>query len=144
MPTNNAENMIPDGRYLVIYDGVCNFCNGAVNFIVKRDHAERFVFSPMQTDFAQEMIKRYAIETVGKDTFLLIKNGHAYVWSNAALEISKDLSGIWSWCNFFRIIPRPFRDFIYRIFARNRIRLFGRTEQCVVPDQSLRKRFIGL
>lgn len=84
-----------ENKDLVIYDGVCNFCNGAVAFILKRDKAERFTFSPMQSEYAQEVIAQYEVDTVGIDTFMLVKNGQLFLWSDAALEVSKDLSGLW-------------------------------------------------
>ena len=77
-----------EDKDLVIYDGVCNFCNGAVAFILKRDKTERFIFSPMQSEYAQEVIERYKVDTVGVDTFMLVKNGNVFLWSDAALEIS--------------------------------------------------------
>ena len=129
---------------LVIYDGVCNFCNGAARFILKRDSAERFIFSPMQSEYAQTVIERYKVETVGVDTFMLVKNGRVFLWSDAALEIAKDLSGFWFLFGIFKIVPRPFRDYFYKIFARNRIKFFGGTNHCQIPDRDVLRRFRGL
>lgn len=129
---------------LVIYDGVCNFCNGAVAFILKRDKSERFIFSPMQSEYAQEVIKRYKVDTVGVDTFMLVKNGNVFLWSDAALEIAKDLTGFWFLFGVTKILPSSFRDFFYRIFARNRIKLFGGTKHCQIPDKKVLGRFRGL
>jgi predicted DCC family thiol-disulfide oxidoreductase YuxK len=129
---------------IVIYDGVCNFCNGAVWFIAKRDPLGRFKFTPMQSDFAQTLIQEHKIQNVGKDTFLLIKHGQSYIWTEAALEIAGELTGGWWLFKATRIIPRPIRDWLYRAFARNRYVLFGRTEHCQIPDSTMLKRFIGL
>ena len=96
-----------ENKDLVIYDGVCNFCNGAVAFILKRDKAERFIFSPMQSEYAQEVIEQYEVDTVGIDTFMLVKNGQLFLWSDAALEIAKDLSGLWFVIGVFRILRVP-------------------------------------
>ncbi|MFT2089560.1 thiol-disulfide oxidoreductase DCC family protein [Paraglaciecola sp. 2405UD69-4] len=128
---------------LVIYDGVCNFCNGAVAFIIKRDKAARFVFAPMQSEYAQKVIEHYEVDTVGVDTFMLVKNGHVFLWSDAALEITKDLSGAWCLFRIFKIFPQSFRDFFYKLFARNRIRIFGGTKQCQIPNKQILKRFRG-
>ena len=133
-----------EDQYLVIYDGVCNFCNGAVSFIIKRDKSERFIFSPMQSDYAQAIIREKSVETVGVDTFMLVKNGQVYLWSDAALEITRDLTGFWSLLRVFTILPSGFRDVFYKLFARNRIRLFGGTTQCQIPDKHLLSRFRGL
>ena len=133
-----------EDQYLVIYDGVCNFCNGAVSFIIKRDKSERFIFSPMQSDYAQAIIREKSVETVGVDTFMLVKNGQVYLWSDAALEITRDLTGFWSLFRVFSILPSGFRDVFYKLFARNRIRLFGGTNQCQIPDKHLLSRYRGL
>lgn len=130
--------------HIVIFDGVCNFCNGAVNFIIKRDPNNKFVFTPMQSDLAKELIERHGIKNVGIDTFLLIKDGKSYIWSNAALEVVKDLTGFWYLCLVFKVVPRPIRDVFYRVFARNRYALFGRRQKCMVPTSELLNRFIGI
>ena len=98
----------------------------------------------MQSKLAQELIQKHQISNVGIDTFLLIKKDKAFIWTTAALEISKELSGYWYLFNVFKILPRSFRDWLYRIFARNRYTLFGRTDQCVVPSQEIRARFVGV
>lgn len=136
-----AQECSLENKDLVIYDGVCNFCNGAVAFILKRDKAERFTFSPMQSEYAQEVIAQYEVDTVGIDTFMLVKNGQLFLWSDAALEIAKDLSGLWFVFGVFRILPRTLRDFFYKTFARNRIKLFGGTQQCQIPDKKVLERF---
>ena len=133
-----------DNRHIVIFDGVCNFCNGAVNFIVERDPEGKFAFTPMQSELAQELVEKYGISNVGFDTFLLIKNGECFIWTNAAIEIAKELDGHWWFCTIFKIVPRPVRDWFYRLFARNRYALFGRTDQCMTPTQELAKRFVGV
>jgi len=133
-----------DDRHLIIFDGVCNFCNGSVNFIIRHDSQGQFVFTPMQSDLAQQKIDEYGITNVGVDTFLLIKNDRCYIWTDAALEITKDLDGYWKWMRFFKIIPRPIRDYCYRLFARNRYALFGRTDNCIVPSDEVKERFVGI
>ncbi len=131
-----------DNRHIVIFDGVCNFCNGAVNFIIKRDPAGRFVFTPMQSPIGQGLIENYGAEMAGLDTFLLVKDGHCYERTDAALEITKDLTGFWYLFRIMKILPRPFRDYFYRLFARNRYALFGRRDTCMLPTESVRERFL--
>ncbi len=139
-----SSTMIGTPQHIVVFDGKCHFCNGAVNFIIRRDAGQRYVFTPMQSAFAQELIAQYDIPNVGIDTFLLIKHRKAFLWSDAALEIAKDLQGYWYLFNALKIIPRPLRDMAYRIFARHRYRLFGKADQCMVPTEALRSRFLGL
>ncbi|MFT6285639.1 MAG: putative DCC family thiol-disulfide oxidoreductase YuxK [Alcanivorax sp.] len=132
-----------DNRHIVIFDGVCNVCNGAVNFIIKRDPEGLFAFTPMQSDLARELMNKHKIKNVDIDTFLLIKNEQCFVFSSAALEIAKDLTGLWYIFNVFRLVPSAIRDFFYTVFARNRYALFGRQDTCMVPTQALRSRFVG-
>jgi len=129
-------------RHVIIFDGICNFCNGAVNFIINRDPTGRFVFSPMQSDAAQKLIQQHQASDVGFDTFLLIKNDTCFYRTDAAIEIAKDLTGYWHLLRIFRIIPRCIRDFFYRLFARNRYALFGKKNVCMIPTEDLKSRFI--
>ena len=131
-----------NNRHVIIFDGLCNFCNGAVNFIIKRDPNKVFVFVPMQSEIAQKLIEEFQAQKVGFDTFLLIKNGVCYYRTDAALEIAKDLTGLWYLFRVFKVLPRGFRDFFYRAFARNRYELFGRKEVCMVPTDDVRSRFL--
>ena len=133
-----------DSRHIVIFDGVCNFCNGAVNFIIKRDPEERFAFTPMQSELGKELVAKYQITNVGYDTFLLIKDNQCYIWTDAAIEIAKDLTGFWHLSYVFKVVPRPIRDYFYRVFARNRYRLFGRSLVCMVPTENVKGRFVGV
>jgi predicted DCC family thiol-disulfide oxidoreductase YuxK len=130
--------------HIVIFDGVCNFCNWAVNFIIKRDPEAKFVFTPMQSELAKDLMLKYQIDNVGVDTFLLIKDGRCFIFSSAALEITKDLSGVWYLFLVFKIVPAKIRDYFYKVFARNRYKLFGRKTTCMVPTSDLRSRFIGV
>jgi len=129
-------------QHLIVFDGVCKFCNVAVNFIIKRDPDALFVFTPMQSDLAQAKYQEHEIDNVGIDTFLLIKNNQCYLFSNAALEIAKDLNGLWYLFGILKIIPTPIRDYIYKLFARNRYALFGRHDECMIPSQENRHRFV--
>ena len=132
-----------DNRHIVIFDGVCNFCIGAVNFIIKRDPEGRFVFAPMQSEVARELIEKHQVGYTGINTLLLIKEGECYVRTNAALEIAKDLTGFWHLFTIAKVIPAPIRDYGYRLFARYRYKLFGRQGTCMVPTEELRQRFLG-
>lgn len=133
-----------DNRHIVIFDGVCNICNGAVNFIIKRDPNGVFAFTPMQSDLARELMNRHEIHNAGIDTFMLIKNGQCFVFSSAALEIAEDLTGLWYMFRIFKLVPSIIRDFFYKLFARNRYALFGRQETCMVPTEDRMCRFVGI
>lgn len=133
-----------DNRHIVIFDGLCNLCNGAVNFIIKRDPNAIFVFTPIQSDLADKLMRDHQIISAEIDTFLLIKNGKAHIRTDAALEITKDLSGLWFLFRVFRIIPPSLRDILYRLIAKNRYKLLGKRDECMIPTQELRERFIGV
>jgi predicted DCC family thiol-disulfide oxidoreductase YuxK len=131
-----------NNQYIIIFDGVCNLCNNAVNFIIKRDASNQFVFAPMQSPAAQGLIAKYDAQNVGIDTFLLIKNGQCFYRSDAAIEITKDLSGFWHLCRIFKFVPRPIRDGVYRLIAKNRYRIFGKRKQCMIPTDKLKNKFL--
>lgn len=137
-------NSAHEQRHIVIYDGDCRFCHGAVHFIIQRDPAGLFVFTPMQTEFAQSLLAQHQIHHVGVDTLVLIKDGQCLIYSAAALEIAKDLTGFWYLFGIFSWLPVRFRDYCYQLFARNRYRLFGRRDSCLVPDEQQKDRFLGL
>ena len=133
-----------DNRHIVIFDGLCNLCNGAVNFIIKRDPKAIFVFTPTQSDLADKLMRDHQIISAEIDTFLLIKNGKAHIRTDAALEITKDLSGLWFLFRVFRVIQPSLRDILYRLIAKNRYKLFGKRDECMIPTQEIRERFIGV
>ena len=131
-----------DDRYIVLFDGVCNLCNGSVNFIIKRDPKGRYVFAPVQSAVGQALIEKYDVPEVGLDTFLLIRDGRCYFKSDAALEIASDLVGGWRLIYGLKIIPRFFRDRVYTFIAKNRYRLFGKKDVCMMPNASVVERFL--
>ena len=135
-------NEMPN-RHIVIFDGVCNFCNGTVNFIIKRDPKGVFVFTPMHSQNGQSLIRQYNVSEVGADTIFLIKNGKCYLRSDAALEIAKELSGLWFLISSLKVIPKKLRDYFYILFAGIRYRIFGKRDTCMIPTPDLRNRFIN-
>lgn len=127
---------------IIIFDGICNFCNGSVNFIIQRDPGKKFKFTPMQSDVAKKLIEEHGVPEVGVETFLLIKNGVCFVRTDAALEIAKDLVQPWPIFRIFRVFPRSVRDYFYKLFARNRYKLFGKRDVCMMPTPAFKNRFI--
>ena len=126
---------------VILFDGVCNFCNGAVNFIIRHDGEKKFKFAPLQSEFGQEMRAKYGIgEDI--DSIILIENDKAYMHSTAGLRVAKGLGGIWLLGYVFIIVPAFIRDWAYRLFAKNRYRLFGRQDACMLPTPDIRERFI--
>jgi predicted DCC family thiol-disulfide oxidoreductase YuxK len=127
---------------IVLFDGVCNFCNGSVNFIIKRDKENYFKFAPLQSKIGEELLQKYEIDKAETDSVILIEDEKAYTHSTAALRIARKLNGVWSWLYAFIIVPRGLRDFLYRLFAKNRYRLFGKQDACMMPTPEIRQRFL--
>ena len=126
---------------VILFDGVCNFCNGAVNFIIRHDGEKKFKFAPLQSEIGQQMQAKYGIgEDV--DSIILVENDKAYTYSTAGLRVAKGLGGIWSLGYVFIIVPTFIRDYLYRLFAKNRYRLFGRQDACMLPTPDVRERFL--
>lgn len=127
---------------IIIFDGVCNFCNGAVNFIINRDAKAVFKFAPLQSEVAQELMAQHQIQALAEDSFILIKDDQCFLRTDAALEITKELDGFWCVLRVFKFLPRVIRDYFYRLLARNRYRLFGQQTECMIPTADVRDRFL--
>lgn len=125
-----------------MFDGVCNFCSGSVNFIIERDRQNRFKFAPLQSEIGERLLREHGIDKEKTDSVILIDDGKAFTHSTAALKIAKHLSGIWSWFYFFIVVPKPVRDFFYKWIAKNRYRLFGKMDACMMPTPEIRKKFL--
>ena len=137
---------------VVLFDGMCNFCDASVNFIIERDTAGYFKFAPLQSEVGRELASKHGLkfeaeksrasEHASLDSVILIEDGNAYTHSTGALRIARHLDGLWSWAYPLIIVPRPIRDFFYRLFARYRYRMFGRKDECAVPTPEIRERFL--
>ena len=138
------RNIDKTEKYIVLFDGVCNFCNGAVNFIVDRDKQAKFVFASLQSEIGSEILNNYRLSTRHKalDSIVLVKNNRVYVKSRAALEIAKELDGSWPLFYAFIILPPFIRDFFYDLLAKYRYKLFGKSETCRIPTADIRDRFL--
>lgn len=128
---------------VILFDGVCNLCNGSVLFIIKRDPRSQFYFAALQSDFGNKQLKNFGLPATELNSVLLIKGGTLYQKSNAALEIAKHLNGLWSVLYIFKIIPPFLRDGIYTWVARNRYRWFGKKDACMIPTPELKSRFLA-
>lgn len=133
-------------KYIVLFDGVCNFCNGAVNFIIDRDRKGRFRFAALQSEAGRRIAREFNLRDVDGEpsTIYLIEGSRAFDRSGAALRIAGKLTGVWPILTGVLAIPSPLRDAVYGLFARNRYRWFGKSEACRVPEPSLQKRFLDL
>lgn len=127
---------------VLLYDGVCNLCNAAVRFTVERDDAGTFRFAPLQSEVGQELLKEHDLPTDDFDSFVLVDGGDAETESTAALKVCRGLGLPWSLLSAFLVLPAWLRDPVYRFVADNRYRLFGKTDECQLPDPEIRERFL--
>lgn len=132
----------PQKSNMVLFDGVCNLCSGAVQFIIKRDKKRIFKFASLQSSYGQEQLDRFKIDKKLLHSIILVRDNQFFQKSDAALEIARQLSGIWPVLSVFKILPRFFRDGLYDLIARNRYRLFGKKDACWIPTPELRERFL--
>ncbi|MFT4847412.1 MAG: putative DCC family thiol-disulfide oxidoreductase YuxK [Cryomorphaceae bacterium] len=132
---------VPKGKGLILFDGYCNLCNGAVQFIIKRDPKEHFRFSSLSWPPAQTLLEKHR-EFGEVDSILLFEDGELYQKSTAALKIAGRLSGLWPLMKVFFIVPRFLRDLVYDFIARNRYRWFGKKDTCMMPEKKVDHLFI--
>ncbi len=127
---------------IILFDGVCNFCNGSVNFIIENDTKDHFKFAPLQSEIAQELLKKHNIDKNRTDSVVLIENDKAYTYSTAALKIARNLDGAYSMLYNLIIVPKFIRDFVYKTFAKYRYKLFGKKDVCMMPTTEFRRKFL--
>lgn len=128
---------------IIVFDGVCNFCNSWVGFVLKHDAKAVFRFSTAQSPFGRQLLAESGLSASALETILLVDGHSAYAKSDAALKIMTELGWPWSLVRMFRPVPRRLRDRAYDAFARRRYKLFGRSATCQVPAPRWRDRFIS-
>ena len=138
-----------ENHSIILFDGICNFCNSTVNFILKRDKTNLFKFSPLQSESGQRFLtetglKEYfsAKNKINSETIILIEGQKFYSQSTAVLRILKKLGGGWKIFYIFIIIPPPLRNFFYNLISKNRYKWFGKRDKCMVPTENERCKFI--
>lgn len=127
---------------IVLFDGVCNLCNGVVQFIIKKDKKEQFRFASLQSDFGQQILQHFHLPQTDFNSFIYLENGKLYTKSSAALRMAKRLGGGWQILYGFMIVPPFIRNGIYNWVARNRYKWYGKQESCWLPTPDLKGRFI--
>jgi predicted DCC family thiol-disulfide oxidoreductase YuxK len=150
--TANGALIGPGG--VVLFDGKCNLCNGAVQFVVDHERAPELRFAALQSDLARELLEaafgreetdrlRRGANGGDPDSIVLVAGAEGWTHSTAALRIARHLRAPWSWLAVFALVPRPARDAVYRFIAKNRYRWFGTTSSCRVPTPELGARFLA-
>ncbi len=131
-----------DDRPLILFDGECVFCSGWVQFLLKRDRQKRFRFVVAQTPLGEALYRHYGLETGDYETNLLIDGGRAYYKSDATIRMLEGLGMPWALAGVLRVVPRRIADAAYGVVARNRLKIAGRRESCMVPTAEVRERFL--
>jgi predicted DCC family thiol-disulfide oxidoreductase YuxK len=131
----------------ILFDGVCNLCNGFVQFVIRHDATGSFRFAALQSAAGQALLAAHGQQTltsgaVDPDSVVLVENGRVYTHSTAVLRIAGHLGGIWRVAMVGWLLPRPWRDGLYGYVARHRYQWFGRQESCWLPTPALRARFL--
>ena len=127
---------------VILFDGECNLCTAAVQFIIRRDPAACFRFAALQSPVGKRLLREYDLQGLELETMVLLARGRAYLRSDAALEICHRLSGGWPALSLLRFLPRRLRDLGYRWIAAHRTRWFGRRNSCLLPSPELSRRFL--
>ncbi len=127
---------------IVLFDGVCNFCNGIINFLISQDKKNVLRFAAMQSEAGKKILTQYGFEPGYTKSFVFIINGKAYKKSTAALKLYNQLPWYWKWIQIFWIVPTFIRDGVYEYISENRYKWFGKKSQCMLPSPGIKSRFL--
>lgn len=133
---------IPTDKPILLFDGVCNLCNGFVQFVIQRDPAGTIRFASLQSEAGQTLLRAAQMPAEELSTVVLYENGRFYTHSDVPLLVVRKFGGAWPLLYGFVIIPKFIRDSIYNWIARNRYRWFGKRESCMIPTPNLKARFL--
>lgn len=138
----SSGSLVDQRPILVLFDGICNLCNGFVKFIIKRDPSGKFKFASLQSDFGRSQLIRMKMDPGLLYSLIVIDGGKTLERSDAVLHVARHLGTPWKLFTVFHFIPKFLRDGIYNMVARSRYRIFGKRESCMIPTPELRQRFL--
>ena len=130
-------------RQIILFDGVCNLCNGAVQFVIKHDPHAKFTFASLQSDTGKKLLEAHNLPSNQLNSFVLIQEERAYTKSTAALKVVMQLTGLIKLLYGFIIVPVFIRNAVYTLISNNRYKWFGKKEACMIPSPSLKQRFLN-
>lgn len=135
---------VPKDKKIILFDGVCNLCNSAIQFIIKQDKKDLFRFVALQSELGEKIINHMGVDFQKMDSIILYEPGVAYYYkSEAALKIASHLGSFYSLLTVFKILPTAFSNFIYDWIARNRYKWYGKKENCMIPTPELKSKFLA-
>lgn len=132
----------PSHDHLLLFDGVCHLCDASVRFVVRHDPAGKIKFAPIQSPLGRELYTKHGLDPDAPSAMLFLTPRGAFQASDAALEIARTLGGAWKLAHLFKPLPRPLRDAVYYLIARNRYRWFGKDDACMMPTSELKARVV--
>ncbi|REH48862.1 putative DCC family thiol-disulfide oxidoreductase YuxK [Tenacibaculum gallaicum] len=136
-------NNLPSNKKVILFDGVCNFCNDSVLKVIKYDTKNKFVFTSLQSDIGKEITQYLGVDTSKIDSIILYEPNVSYdIKSSAALKIMNGFGGIWKLTQVFWIFPESLRNFVYDYIAKNRYKWFGKKEACMLPSKEIQEKFL--
>lgn len=127
---------------IILFDGVCNLCNGAVQFVIKRDPGGKFLFASLQSEEGKKLLEQFQLPPEDLSSFVLIEDEKIFTRSTGALKVAKQLKGAIKLLYAFIIVPKFIRDGVYNWIARNRYKWFGKQNECMLPNPELKERFL--
>lgn len=134
---------IPPYKKIILFDGVCNLCDLAVQFVIQHDKKDVFRFVALQSEMGQGILQHIGINPKNIDSIVLYEPGIAYYYkSDAAIQIARNLGGIFHFGTIFRIIPAGIRNQLYDYIAKNRYKWYGKKESCMIPTEELKTKFL--
>jgi predicted DCC family thiol-disulfide oxidoreductase YuxK len=136
--------LIPRGKKVLLFDGVCNLCDGFVQFVLKRDKKGQFLFASLQSKIGKDLLEKYKVEVEELSTVVLIDGDQVYTHSDVPLQIAKDLGAMYRVFYPLKVLPKKWRNRVYDWIAANRYRFFGKKEACMLPQPEWRSRFLDV
>ncbi len=132
-----------ENKKIILFDGVCNLCNGFIQFVIKRDNKDTFRYASLQSEIGKKLVSERGIDSNSIDSVVLIEPGVAYyIKSDAALQIGSDLNGFGSLSRILFLIPSGLRNIVYDLIARYRYAWFGKKDACMIPTPELQSKFL--
>jgi len=127
---------------ILLFDGVCNLCNGMMKFVLSHEKESVIRFAALQSAAGQKVLEQFNRKNINLKSILYIENDIIYEKSDAAFKIANHLSAPWSWIVFFRFVPVKIRDYLYDLISKHRYRIFGKSSSCMLPDPKWEQRFL--
>jgi len=135
---------LPKDKKIILFDGVCNLCNSSVQYVIKHDKKDIFRFVALQSELGEQILKHIGISRDNIDSIVLYEPGRAYYYkSSAALEIARNMGGIFTYGTVFKIIPTAIRNVVYDFIAKNRYKWYGKQDSCMIPTPELSAKFLS-